>query len=242
MATEIPDTQPSTQLQEKLAHQLPCQKCLVLTSLDAGAVPKGTGLQCKSCWNLYQILYRHLGGLPESLTQMEPEKQKEFFKTTGEKVLSTPKNGRWALVRKSVATSVASFRTEQVTMSVEKKLLPLSVWAKDGFDIKDIEARGESRDDDATLFAFDLYVFLLASGVSAYYKYLEIKDVAVCPLCFLFVSASYINAWCSGLWKGMDSSFDLDQDRRHRGHRQQGIDGERAQAQEPEKTQQAPQA
>ena len=157
MASFVEETQPDERLKDRMSHESPCQKCSVATSLGAGAVAKGSGLQCKSCWNLYQILYRHLGGLPESLTQMEPEKQKEFFKTTGEKLLTTPKNGRWALVRKNVVTSVSSFRTEQVTHSVEKKFLPLSVWEKDGFDIKDIQARGESRDDDVILFA--TYVF-----------------------------------------------------------------------------------
>ena len=154
MSTFEQDTQPSAEELERRAHESPCQKCMVPTSLNAGAVSKGSGLQCKSCWNLYQILYRHFGGLPDALTQMDPDKQKEFFKTTGEKMLCTPKNGRWSLVRKSLVSSVASFRTEQVTHSVEKKFLPLSVWAHDGFDIKDIEARGESRDDDATSLAF----------------------------------------------------------------------------------------
>ena len=98
MANYVEETQPDEHLKDRMSHESPCQKCSVATSLGAGAVAKGSGLQCKSCWNLYQILYRHLGGLPESLTQMEPEKQKEFFKTTGEKLLTTPKNGRCPLL------------------------------------------------------------------------------------------------------------------------------------------------
>ena len=145
MAT-FPDSQPQE------VAKIPCLKCRRPTSLDEGAVVKGRGqqLQCKACWNLYQILYRHVGGIPETLNHLEPKQQAEFFKSTGDLMLATPKNGRWALVRKSIVTSVASFKTEQVHNTVEKKYRPLSVWKQKGYDVKDIEERGESRDDDVT--------------------------------------------------------------------------------------------
>ena len=109
-----------------------CVKCGKPTSLEMGAVMRGYGLQCNSCTNLYQIIYRHLGGLPDSLATMSSEQQKTFFSSAGEQLKVAPKNARWALVRKGLVHSLCHFKTEQTKTTVKRKFLPLTVWATKG--------------------------------------------------------------------------------------------------------------
>ena len=146
----LAETQPTETQEQVNATESSCVKCGLATTLNDGAVQRGHGLQCRSCNNVYQILYRHLGGLPPSFQGMSTEEQGNFFKSTGKNVATTPKNGRWSLVKKNLVTSMVSFKRQQTTTSLTKDFFPLSVWQVKGFDTKEIEAKGERRDDDVS--------------------------------------------------------------------------------------------
>ena len=150
------ETQP-TETQEQINTTVSCcVKCGLATTLNDGAVQRGHGLQCRSCNNVYQILYRHLGGLPPSFQGMPTDEQGNFFKSTGKDLAATPKNGRWSLVRKNLVSSMVHFKKQQTTTSLTKDFLPLSVWQVKGFNTDEIKAKGERRDDAVswtTLFA-----------------------------------------------------------------------------------------
>ena len=141
-AQEIPETQPDETL-------FPCLKCGLDCSAKDGALLRGTAWQCKACTNVYQILYRHMGGFPDSWSQMTPQSQMEFFKHAGGAIKCAPKNGRWSHVRSSLVSQMTHFHTEQRRIRCTREYLPLSVWATRGFDTKKIECKGEKRTDEA---------------------------------------------------------------------------------------------
>ena len=89
------------------------QKCGSSTKVSDGAVPKAAGqVYCKWCANIYQMLYRHLGGLPQTLSTMTASEQKEFWKKSSELIQATPRNGRWSLVRSSLVSEMCRFKKE----------------------------------------------------------------------------------------------------------------------------------
>ena len=139
----MPDTQVSQWEEEK-----PCLKCGQTTSLSAGATDKTCGLMCKYCINVYQMLYRHVGGLPPSLNAMSPSAQAEFFRKSKEMIQTVGTNARWSMVKAALVNEVTRFKTEQFTHSVERPFLPLSVWAAKGFNTDDIQKNGEKRDNE----------------------------------------------------------------------------------------------
>ena len=139
----MPDTQISQWDEEK-----PCLKCGQTTSLSDGATDKTCGLMCRGCINVYQMLYRHVGGLPPTLNAMTAADQKEFFRSTKELIQTVGVNARWAMVRSALITSMTRFKTEQFTHSVERPFLPLAVWAARGFNTDDIQKKGEKRDNE----------------------------------------------------------------------------------------------
>ncbi|CAL1145392.1 unnamed protein product [Cladocopium goreaui] len=139
-AQSIAETQPDDTV-------FPCIKCGLDCSAKDSAVLRGANWQCKSCTNVYQILYRHMGGLPESWNNMTPESQVQFFKHAGSAIKCAPKNGRWSHVRSSLVSQMTHFHTEQRRIRCNREFLPLSVWATRGFDTKRIEANGEMRED-----------------------------------------------------------------------------------------------
>lgn len=151
MAT-LPDTQVSNwdEVQQ-------CQKCGSDTKLADGAVQKAAGVYCKWCANIYQMMYRHLGGLPPTLNSMTATEQKDFWKKSSEIVQVTPRNGRWSLVRSSLVSSLVSFRKEQRSRTVRREFKPLDVWEKEGYDIKKIQERGEKEENPVSGF----YLFKL---------------------------------------------------------------------------------
>ena len=168
------DTQLTESQAAGRAAQQACLKCGEGTSLDSGAVQRGsTGMVCKPCTNLYQVLYRHIGGLPAQFTGMPVEAQRNFFLTSGKALASCPRNSRWSMVKANVVKSYTTFKTEQMKRTVTKDFLPLSVWKQQGFDTDDIQARGERMDDDVSgrqCFVQEAVcpLFLLTSGVSAH--------------------------------------------------------------------------
>ena len=140
-AQSIPETQDDT--------LFPCVKCGMDCSAASGAVLRGAAWQCKWCTNVYQILYRHLGGLPDSWSTMSPQSQQEFFKHAGSSIKCAPKNGRWSHVRSALVTQVCHFHTEQRRVRLSREYLPLTVWETRGFDVKRIQQYGEMRQDEA---------------------------------------------------------------------------------------------
>ncbi|CAL1151112.1 unnamed protein product, partial [Cladocopium goreaui] len=127
----------------KAADKASCVKCGCPTDdFDSHS------LQCRQCWNVHQILYRHLGGAPSTLQSLQPDEQKKFFKDVGSKMKITPKNGRWALVRAAMVKSITHYRKEERVNSVKRKFLPLSVLEKKGYDVDAIKAHGDRREDE----------------------------------------------------------------------------------------------
>ena len=128
-------------------HTSQCLKCGMPVSEDDGKA-KGAGLTCTSCQNVYQMLYRHLGGYPTTWNTMSPDEQQNFFRTSKQVLRSAPKNGRWSVLRANLVTEMTRFKVEQVTNTVDKHFLPLSVWQSRGFDTDKIVAKGEKREDE----------------------------------------------------------------------------------------------
>lgn len=123
-----------------------CIKCD--RSVDpSDVVSKGYGIQRRSCCNLYQVLYRHMGGLPPTIVSMSAKAQAEFFRKMSDQVKNAPKNARWKLIRAGLVTSMTSWHQEQTKLSVVKEYLPLSVWQQRGFDIEKIQLHGEKQED-----------------------------------------------------------------------------------------------
>ena len=122
-----------------------CLKCGMPVSEDDGKF-KGAGITCSACQNVYQMLYRHLGGYPSTLQTMSPDDQQKFFRTSNQVLRSAPKNGRWSVLRANLITEMTRFKVEQVTRTVEQKFLPLGVWQTQGFDTDKVMAKGERRD------------------------------------------------------------------------------------------------
>lgn len=129
--------------------QMQCLKCLQSTSLSEGAVWRGQALQCKNCTNIYQMIFRNVGGVPPTLQKMTPQAQASFFKSAAEHCLVAPKNGRWASVRSSLISHMVTWKTEQTRVRVRKEYLPLNVWKLRGFCVEDIVARGEKQENAA---------------------------------------------------------------------------------------------
>lgn len=127
----------------------PCAKCGIMCSLDSGAVQKGQNLHCNTCVNLYQLLYRHMGGLPPALQALSADAQIQFFKASGSIVKSAPKNSRWKLVKQQLSTSLVTYHTEQRRCRVNEKRLPLTAWAARGFDVEKVKSNGTKFEDEA---------------------------------------------------------------------------------------------
>lgn len=122
-----------------------CVKCGVDCTLDSGAIVKSGSLQCKWCTNIYQIMYRHIGGVPDGWNDLDAEDQKKFFKSSQEKLKAIGKNGRWACVKGALTTQLTHYHTEQTRTRINFEYLPLSVWKQRGFSTDDIVAKGEKK-------------------------------------------------------------------------------------------------
>ena len=167
-AAELAETQVAlteeTQLTD-VEETLQCQKCGSSTKLSDGAVPKAPGqVHCKWCANIYQMLYRHLGGLPQTLATMTAAEQKEFWKKSSEVIQATPRNGRWSLVRSSLVSEMCRFKKEQTTRRIRREFKPLSVWAAEGYDVALIKERGEKEVNPVPALKYS------CSGVSALFN------------------------------------------------------------------------
>ena len=139
------------------ASTVPCIKCSQPASMEDGGVMRGYGVQCRQCTNLYQILYRHLGGLPPTLQSMSAKEQMEFFKGGSEMLKTCPKNGRWAMMRSHLVSSMTRFKTEQVKTTVRREYLPLSVWEARGFDIEKSQRHGQKQSNEVPCFMFGVF-------------------------------------------------------------------------------------
>eukprot|EP00438_Fugacium_kawagutii_P004425 Skav225799 [mRNA] locus=scaffold4213:15552:16004:+ [translate_table: standard] len=123
---------------------LTCYKC---GGPAEDGIAKGNGQVCKNCNNIYQLMYRHLGGIPASLQALDPKAQCAFFRKSSEALKAVPKGGRWALLRSSLITSVVHYNEqEEFRSKVSKEYLPLSVWKTRGFDTDAVVAHGEKKD------------------------------------------------------------------------------------------------
>lgn len=98
MATQIDGTAPTVPAVLPPDETL-CVKCGMAVPEGLGNVCKSSGVQCKLCTSVYQLLYRHLGSMPAALQSFSATQQKEFFKQSGSLLQSAPKNGRWSLVK-----------------------------------------------------------------------------------------------------------------------------------------------
>ena len=196
---EVPESQTQhqgAQERETLSDPVPieCLKCGVQTSaLESGVVIKLNGIQCPRCASVYQMMYRHMGGIPEGVSSMTAEQQKTFFKSSGSLLASAPKNGRWAMVKSALVKEMVAFRTSQVTRRVSEDYLPLSVWEKRGFDSSQIKAQGRKKDDLVTCF-FNVKTFQILTGLlPACFK--TFQGCAVC-LCVAFIYSPRCLARC----------------------------------------------
>ena len=139
-----------TQLTESWDAEHKCLKCESTTTLAQGAVQKANGLLCRECANIYQMLYRHLGGMPPTLQTMNVADQKAFFKRAQADLLQVvSKNARWSMVRSALLSEMVRYQKEQTIHRVSREYLPLSVWQARGFDVKLIEQKGSKMDHEA---------------------------------------------------------------------------------------------
>ena len=146
MATQIDGTAPTVPAELPPDETL-CVKCGMAEPEGLGNVCKSSGVQCKLCTSVYQLLYRHLGSMPAALQSLSATQQKEFFKQSGSLLQSAPKNGRWSLVKGAMVKEITSYREELTKSHVEMEYVPLSVWAQRGFDTALIQANGQQKED-----------------------------------------------------------------------------------------------
>ena len=140
----LPETNVNdTQVAPAVAEESTCIKCgCKIVDFDSHT------FQCRLCWNVHQILYRHLGGSPPSLQSMQPSEQNKFFKEVGNKLKVTPKNARWSLVRAAMVTSITHYKREEQVNRVQRQYLPLSVLQTQGYDVEAIKQHGDRREDE----------------------------------------------------------------------------------------------
>ena len=139
-----------TQLTESWDVEHKCLKCEATTTLAQGAVQKPNGLYCRVCANVYQMLYRHLGGMPPTLQAMSAQDQASFFKRAQTDLLqAVSKNARWSMVRSALLSEMVRYQKEQTIHRVSREFLPLSVWEQRGFDTKKIQEKGTRMDHEA---------------------------------------------------------------------------------------------
>lgn len=144
-----------------------CVKCGQSFSASApGTVLKHGQAQCPCCVSIYQMLYRHLGGVPPSFQTLPVEAQKKFFKSCGESLRTAPKNGRWSLVRTGIKRELVSYRESLVTTRVTQEFLPLSVWKTRGFDEQLIQEKGKCQKDEVASLTFISYFSTLTSPLA----------------------------------------------------------------------------
>ena len=126
-------------------------------------------MQCRQCWNVNQMLYRHLGGAPPALQSMQLEEQKKIFKDMRGQLKVTPKNGRWALVRAAMVKTICHYKKEERVKSVRREYLPLSVLEKQGFEVEAIKAHGDKRADEVPeLMHIYIYMYICIYAVMKY--------------------------------------------------------------------------
>lgn len=149
MAEADAETQvvPTENGDDQVAEVFPCSKWGNPCFDQPGSIEKAGTWTCASCTNIYQMIYRHLGGSEGTLQSLSAKKQKEFFKNNAALIAAVPRNGRWALVKAGLIKEVATFRTQQMTVRVSSEFKPLSVWAKEGYDVSKIESKGEKREN-----------------------------------------------------------------------------------------------
>ena len=186
MAAESPEalTVPTSQTQVLPAEDggsQSCVKCGQTTDVTDG-VMRGYGVQCRDCTNIYQMLYRHLGGLPSTLQSMTAEEQMSFFKASSDMVKTCPKNGRWALVKSNLIASMTRFKTNQVKTTVRREFLPLRVWATRGFDVEKIKQHGQKQTDAVTCPFIDCCSAFVRVVISSVNYFVTVIYLAVCPL------------------------------------------------------------
>lgn len=121
-----------------------CAKCCAPIHDLSQAFHKGNGIyQCSNCHNIYQMLYRHLGSISDTVARWPAHMQKKFFKETSSKLKIVPVNGRWSLVKSQLVSHHTSFRKEQRITRVSEIFKPLSVWKLEGYDTDLIQQKGQ---------------------------------------------------------------------------------------------------
>ena len=75
MATQIDGTAPTVPAELPPDETL-CVKCGMAEPEGLGNVCKSSGVQCKLCTSVYQLLYRHLGSMPAALQSLSATQQK----------------------------------------------------------------------------------------------------------------------------------------------------------------------
>ena len=201
-----------------------CVKCGLVVGEQTATQNLRYGLVCIDCNNIYQMLYRHLGGMPGSLHKMSQEEQQSFYRNANGAIKVAPRNGRWALVRASLVSSMTKFRTEQTVNSVTSDFLPLSVWAHRGFDTEKIQKEGQKRDNPVSWKSWSL-----TFSINAFLFFFE----EPCLCYYFFLNACHFLIWL-GAWWNLGCSLGVGEGGRHPRHHWEGSGGKGASAEKAE--------
>ncbi|CAK9089153.1 unnamed protein product [Durusdinium trenchii] len=149
----------------KKAPQDYCSNC----KRPVNAVPthvvrkKGhAGVHCRTCHNVTSMLYKKIDMKNlEGWKDFSSDQMADFFIKAGQ--CSDPSgNLQWAKLKGCLVDSMCEHERHIRETSVKGKYLPLSVYAKKGFDTAAIEARAEKKESD--LFGYVYKVPILQTG------------------------------------------------------------------------------
>ena len=109
------------------------------------------GVSCRACHNVTSMLYKKMDMKSlDGWKDFSPEQMAEFFVKAGQ--CSDPSgNLQWAKLKGCLVDSMCEHERHIRETSVKGKFLPLSVYAKKGFDCSAIESRAEKRESDLPL-------------------------------------------------------------------------------------------
>ena len=107
-----------------------------------------TTVQCKSCHNVTTLLYRNYDMKALGFREMPQAEIQDFFQKAKEAMDSTGKKLDAGKIKTLLTTKMTEVAKNEKETAVNGDYLPLSVYAKRGYDTTNIEAKAEKLESD----------------------------------------------------------------------------------------------
>ena len=108
---------------------------------------------CLSCGNVQTMLNRHLGDWVTAEGNLTDTELQSFFSRAGGPEGRNPENGElsWRKVKQILVQTIHRSKTTKYEASLKGQYLPLSVYAKQGYNVENIEKMCQDKKEDAML-------------------------------------------------------------------------------------------